>query len=67
MQNILIFLSIYIVGYVICYLLHKKDFVDDFGRENWTQGHRVLALILSTSSWFGVLSGIIIYLYCKRM
>ena len=62
MQNILIFLSIYITGYVISYLLIKKDFVDDFGRENWRQGDRAFALIVSTSSWLGVISAIIIYI-----
>ena len=62
MQNILIFLSIYITGYVISYLLIKKDFVDDIGRENWTQCDRIFALILSTGSWVGVLSVIIIYI-----
>ena len=59
MQNILIFLSIYITGYVISYLVIKKDFVDTFGRENWTQGDRAFALILSTSSWLGAVGGII--------
>ncbi|HPB85861.1 MAG TPA: hypothetical protein PLR63_08765 [Paludibacteraceae bacterium] len=59
MQNILIFLSIYITGYVIAYLVIKKDFVDDFGRENWTQGDRAFALIVSTSSWLGAVGGII--------
>ena len=59
MQNILIFLSIYITGYVISYLVIKKDFVDDFGRENWTQGDRAFALIVSTSSWLGAVGGII--------
>ncbi len=62
MQNILIFLSIYITGYVISYLLIKKDFVDDFGRENWTYGDRFFVLIISTTSWLGALGGIIIYL-----
>ena len=62
MQNILIFLSIYITGYVISYLVIKRDFVDDFGRENWTQGDRAFALIVSTSSWLGVISAIIIYI-----
>ena len=62
MQNILIFLSIYITGYVISYLVIKKDFVDDFGRENWTQGDRAFALIVSTSSWLGALGGIISYI-----
>ena len=59
MQNILIFLSIYITGCVISYLVIKKDFVDNFGRENWTQGDRAFALIVSTSSWLGALGGII--------
>lgn len=62
MQNILIFLSIYITGYVISYLLIKKDFVDTFGRENWTRGDRTFALFVSTSSWGGVISAIIIYI-----
>ena len=59
MQNILIFLSIYITGYVISYLVIKKDFVDTFGRENWTHGDRIFALILSTGSWLGAVGGII--------
>ena len=62
MQNILIFLSIYITGYVISYLLIKKDFVDKFGRENWTHADRAFVLLISTTSWGGVLSGIIIYI-----
>ena len=62
MQNILIFLSIYITGYVISYLVIKRDFVDTFGRENWTHGDRIFALIVSTSSWLGVISAIIIYI-----
>ena len=62
MQNILIFLSIYITGYVISYLVIKRDFVDTFGRENWTHGDRIFALIVSTSSWLGALGGIISYI-----
>ena len=62
MQNILIFLSIYITGCVISYLVIKRDFVDTFGRENWTHGDRIFALIVSTSSWLGALGGIISYI-----
>lgn len=62
MQNILIFLSIYITGYVISYLLIKKDFVDDLGMENWTRGDRAFVLLISTTSWGGVISAIIIYI-----
>lgn len=62
MQNILIFLSIYITGFVISYLLHKKDFIEDFGRGNWTHADRAFVLLISTTSWGGVISAIIIYI-----
>lgn len=57
-MNIVYYVLIYLVGYVLSYLFIRHD----FKRDNlpWTLGQRVFALILSCLSWVIVLAGVLI-------
>lgn len=57
-MNTVYYVLIYLVGYVLSYLLIRKDFKNC--NITWTQGCRLFALFCSLFSWFTILAGILI-------
>lgn len=53
MTKKLIILSIYLLGYVSCYLMIKKDIMSWTTSKEWTVGDRKHALAISLFSWIG--------------
>ena len=58
MKKWLIFIVVYVSGYIWCYMAAKREWVDTFKKIDpsyvYTVDHRVPNLFVSTLSWFGV-------------
>lgn len=55
----MIVIVIYLLGCVVSYLLLKKDFNKEFGKDDWTVSDRGFAISISLLSWVGALAAII--------
>lgn len=62
---IILFIGIYLAGYLLAYPLLKKSFLTYVGGE-WTAGSRVICLALSVFSWVSALSAVLMVIidYC---
>lgn len=53
----LFYAAVYVIGYLIAYVLIRRDFRS--AGYKWTQGDRLFALSLSFFSWATVLAGLL--------
>jgi hypothetical protein len=58
---------IYVTGYIAAYLILKRAYSRGLGE--WTQGLRMIVLMLSIFSWLSFLAGVLIFVViysCKN-
>lgn len=58
----MIFIGIYLIGYILAYPLLKVIHVDETPGKMWNQRERALLLCVCILSWLGVIIGVIYYL-----